>query len=208
MDNIGEVQTFNAAKDIATHRDLPLVLNLMNAMRQARTGETPKKSLYDMGDNERIFNQVRGLSLIIAALRDLIQLGRSRIRHKSENIEWYKLYKTIEEKKLNPFELFECDYNNLMKLKDKLEFCEMYIKKADRTPNFEDDLLLKKQTNDGEIFELTENFYELFEELENLQEELESILNRNAILNQGIFEDEVLTHEQLAEEAKKRITES
>lgn len=206
-ENFGEFKTFNADKEIAQQRDLQLVLNLTRAFTQARTGETPLKSHYAMSNNEKVLNRAKGLSEVIHALKDLVLLGRGRI-YDYAFAKWKQKYSKEEEKLQKPFEQDENDFSRLEYIRKKLRACELDIIEADRTPSLEDDFVIEKQTSEGEEWELTDNFFDMLEELENTWTDLELLLLGNKILSQGRIEDELLSYEELAKEAQKRIIES
>ena len=191
----GELKTFNAAKEIAHNRDLMLVMNYVNATHQARTGALPSKPQYDMKDKERKLNRVRGLMAMIHGQRELIQLSRYRVKRKAF-VKWNKLYKSDEEQEKNPFEKQENDYTKLKRLQELLIACEKDILEADKTPSFKDDFIVKRDTPDGEEWDLTQNFYEMLEALEDNYETLEGIMYENEIISAGLIEDEELTYKE------------
>lgn len=204
MEGGGEVKTFNADKDIAQQRDLPLVINLMRAFRQARIGETPVKSIYDMTDDEKVFNKVSGLSLVIHSLRDLIVLGWGRTETQCRN-KWN--VKKPEER--GKFEEEENGFNRLMYYRDLLIACQKDIREADLTPSFEDDFMVKKTNNEGvEYCITTKNYEEMLDVLEKAWPPIEMVLHRHKILSQGMMENELLSHEEIASEAEKRVIEA
>lgn len=202
----GEIQRFNASKEIANQRDVKLIMNHVIALRQARTGETPVKNIYEMKNNEKKMNQVRGLNQTIQAQRDLISISRSLVRAKSENF-WKKQYNK-DEREEHPFEEYECDYKRLMYIRAKLEACEMDILEAEKTATIKDDFLVKRNTDDGEEFFLTDNFREMLKELEDSYEELESIMYRNGVISSGMEYDEERTNRELEDEFLRRGKEA
>lgn len=200
----GEIKAFNADKQIAEQRDLPLVLDLLKAFRQTSTGETLLKLPSQMTPNERIINRVKGLLFVIQSIRGLIRLGRGRIKNNCFN-KW----KFNNNKEKPNFEDEDNDYNNLIYYERVLKECEQEIIKADRTKSVEDDFLIKKIDNEGEeSYDLTDNYFEMLDVLDELWSEVEILLYKNKILSQGMIEDEILTHEQIAQEFKNRIVNS
>ena len=191
----GDLKTFNAAKEIAHHRDLSLMINYMHATIQARTGSTSLKSHLEMTNKEKRLSQVKGLLAMIHADRDLVQLSRWRVRRKGET-DWSKKNPTPEDKAANPLEDFDCDYKNLMIIKEKLMACEKDIIHADITPTLKDDFIAKRDIDGEEQWDLTDNFHEMMEELEDIYEELEGIMYINEIISTGLQQDEELTYKE------------
>jgi len=204
VENVGELQTFNADKQIAVERDLPLILNLMRAFRQTRTGETPVKSMYNMTDNEKVLNKVSGLIQIIHALRDLIELGWSKIYTPC----FKKWELDTSEDKLS-FEKEDNDFNKLMEYREFLKFCQQKIVKADRTPTLKDDFKAERINKNGEVeFFVTENYDEMLEEFEVLWPKIDYLLSKYAVLNRGFIKDEDITEQEKEDELKRRILQS
>lgn len=202
--NEGEIKTYNADKYIAIERDLPMVINLMRAFRQVRTGETPVKSLSEMTDKEKVFNKVSGLMLVIHSLQSLITLGWTKIetpcRRKWENNK-------LEDKP--PFEQEENDFNTLLTYRDLLDACEMDIIEADLTASLDDDFLLEKQNAQGETeYVLTKNYYDMRKELESIWPKIEYFLYKYAVLSQGFIKDEDISEKEKEEELKRRILQA
>ena len=203
----GDIQKFNASKDIAQQRDVKLILAHMDAIRQARSGETPFKSLYEMKDNEKKMNMVRGLMLVIYAQQDLILMSGAQVRSLSL-AKWKKETATEKEREENPFEKHENDYNKLRLLSELLDACKMDIIEADRTRDLKDDFLIKKNTVDGEVFEVTDNYYSLLKELETAYVELEGIMYRNKVISAGMEIDEEKTTRELEQDFINSVVEA
>lgn len=200
-DNYGEIKTYNADKYIAIERDLPLVIGLMKAFRQVRTGETPDKNLSDMTDKEKIFNKVSGLILVIHSLNALILLGWTKIETPCRR-KW-ELSKMENKPK---FEDEKNDFNDLMSYRELLDMCEQDIIKADLTKSVSDDFYLKKINSYGEEeYVLTKNYYNMRKILEEVWPKIEYLLYKYAVLSQGFIKDEDLSEKQKEEELKRRI---
>ena len=197
----GEIKTYNADKYIAIERDLVLIVNLMKAFRQARTGETPVKSVYEMNDNEKIFNKVSGLTLVIHSMKDLVLLGWTKV--KTPCLRKWDMNK--DENKV-PFEEEDNDFNKLMYIRGLLKACEEDIREADLTPSLDDDFMLEKTDNNGEkVMMLTKNYFEMLDVLEETWPQIEYFLYRYAVLSQGFIKDEDITEKEKEEELKRRI---
>jgi len=207
MDNTGEIQTFNASQGIAKERDLQLILWHTQAMRQARTGEIPGKMLEEIDDNARKLNQVRALNLVISAQRELITISRSQIKFRSFN-QWDKKFKEDEDKLKNPFEEFPCDYNKIIWLKSQLEACEQDIIASEKSKSLDDDFLIKRQKQDGEFYELTDNFHNMIKVLEDSYEEIHLLMLVNKVISAGIEENEELTYKEKEQEMVKRLIDA
>lgn len=198
----GKVKKFNASKEIAQQRDVKLMLAHVAAMTQARTGETPSKSIHDMSDNERTLNKVRGLMLTISAQRDLILMSRGLVRLKAIN-GWKKRVKKGErDEKI--FDDDDNDYKRIMDLLDKLRACELDIDDAFKSKTIKDDFMTIKKTKDGEVFEITENHREMVRELEDSYEGIEIIMYSNEVISAGIEIDEEKTLIELEDEFLRR----
>lgn len=202
-----EIQTFNASKAIAQSRDLGLILWHNDAMRQARTGETPGSNMEEIGDNQRKMNQVRALNIIISAQRELINISRAQVKFRSVN-KWKKDNATDEQQIETPFEKHENDYNKLIYLKDVLYACEMDILDAEKSPTKDDDFLIVRQTADGEFYELTENFREMIKVLEDSYEEIHLLMLTNKIISAGIEENEEMNYKEKEEEMIRRVKDA
>jgi len=208
MGNDGDLKTFNAAKEIAHFRDLQLIMNYVKATHQARTGTTPLKTHYEMGDQEKKYNRVNGLILMIHSQRELIQLSRFRVKRKSL-MEWEKTYKEKEEQKGHPFDKENNDYNKLIYLQEKLIAAEKDVLEAERTKKLDDDFNLKKVDHNGnENLELTPNFYEMLEILEDIYEDLEGIMYVNEIISAGLIEDEELSYKEQEQAFIERVKDA
>jgi len=203
----GEIQKFNASKEIAQQRDVRLIISHVNAIRQARSGVTPIKEVHEMSDNEKTVNKVKGLMLTINAQRELILMSRALVKSKSIN-HWKKDYKTDEERIEHDFHSHENDYNKLILILNKLEACEMDILEAEKTKNVDDDFMIVKHTSEGEVCEVTQNHREMLKELEDSYEELEFIMYRNGVISSGMEVDEEKTAKELEEEMINRIIEA
>lgn len=204
----GEIRTFNPNKEIAREVILEVIIRHRDALKQARTGELVGVSMENISDNQRKLNQVRALNLIISAQREMITISRPTIYFKDSRA-WGKKHKKDEEKKENPFEKEENDYNTLIELKEFLKFCAEMIIAAEKSPTLDDDFMVTKTDSEGEDHnQLTENFSEMLDELENSYEKIYLLMLTNKIVSAGIDEDEDVSEKQKEEEAVRRIVQS
>ena len=206
MENSGEVQVYNTAKQEAEQIVFPILMRHVNATRQARTGEIPDISLDKISKNKRKLNRVKALHLIISSQKDLIQIARPNVRHKAIN-DWERKYND-KERIENTFEKSTNDYNSLGELRAFLDFLEKEIIRADKSATKDDDFLIDMQGVNGIDSELTQNFYEMFRELEEVYEKVYTILIKHKLVSAGISEDESASYKELEEEGIKRITEA
>jgi hypothetical protein len=203
----GDLKVFNPNKEISREIILEVLIRHRDALKQARTGEIVGIPMDKIEDNQRKINQVRGLNLIISAQREMITISRPIIFFKSMQ-KWKKDYKTEKKEEIPPFEKEDNDYNNLMDWLNFLKDCEDAIIKAERTKRLDDDFLWVKQTNDGDINELTTNFYEMVDDLESSYEQIYLLMLTNKIVSAGIEEDEEMTYKEKEKEAIRRIVEA
>ena len=203
----GDLKVFNPNKEISREIILEVLIRHRDALKQARTGEIVGIPMDKIEDNQRKINQVRGLNLIISAQREMITISRPIIFFKSMQ-KWKKDYKTEKKEEIPPFEKEDNDYNQLMYWLDFLKDCEGAIIKAERTKRLDDDFLWVKQTNDGDINELTTNFYEMVDDLESSYEQIYLLMLTNKIVSAGIEEDEEMTYKEKEKEAIRRIVEA
>jgi len=210
MADEGDIRVFNPSKEISKEIILDVLIRHRDAMKQARTGELPiiREKQINISDNERKFNQVRALNLIISAQREMITLSRPVIYFRSLQ-KWKKSHKSEKDKEEKPFQKHKNDYNDLKNWLELLRACEMDILQAERTKSYDDDYIVEKQDHDGNIIQrLTPNFYEMLEELESSYEQIYLLMLINKIVSAGIEEDEELTYKQKEEEAIKRVLEA
>jgi len=203
----GDLKVFNPNKEISREIILEVLIRHRDALKQARTGEIVGTPMDKIEDNQRKINQVRGLNLIISAQREMVTISRPIIFFKSMQ-KWKKDYKTEKKEEIPPFEKEDNDYNQLMYWLDFLKDCEDAIIKAERTKRLDDDFLWVKQTNDGDINELTTNFYEMVDDLESSYEQIYLLMLTNKIVSAGIEEDEEMTYKEKEKEAIRRIVEA
>lgn len=203
----GDLKVFNPNKEISREIILEVLIRHRDALKQARTGEIVGIPMDKIEDNQRKINQVRGLNLIISAQREMVTISRPIIFFKSMQ-KWKKDYKTEKKEEIPPFEKEDNDYNNLMDWLNFLKDCEDAIIKAERTKRLDDDFLWVKQTNDGDINELTTNFYEMVDDLESSYEQIYLLMLTNKIVSAGIEEDEEMTYKEKEKEAIRRIVEA
>jgi len=203
----GEIKVFNPNKEISKEITLEILIRHRDALKQARTGELVGVSVEQIKDNDRKMNQVRSLNLIISAQREMINISRPILFFRSTQ-KWKKKYKEEEERKINTFEKEDSDYSRMIKWLNFLRYCEKAILIAERTNRVDDDFILKKQTPNGEVKELTQNFYEMIEDLEDSYEQIYLLMLTNKIVSAGIEEDEELTYKEKEEEAIRRVVEA
>lgn len=203
----GDLKVFNPQKDISREITLEVLIRHRDALKQARTGELLGVDVNKISDNQRKLNQVRALNLIISAQREMITISRPIIFFRSQ-FKWKKSYKDEEEQKKNPFDTFDCDYKSMLEYLDFLKFCSQQIVTAEKTRNKNDDFLVSKQGEDGEVYELTPNFYDMLEDLEETYEKVYLLMLTNKIVSAGIEEDEELTYKEQENEAISRIVEA
>ena len=202
-----DLKVFNPNKEISIEITLEILIRHRDALKQARTGELKGVSIDKLSDNERKLNQVKALSLIISSQREMITASRPIIYFRSTK-KWERQNRDIEEDKKVSFEKDENDYNKMLEWLDFLKRCEEDLLKAEKTRRLDDDFLVKKSTAEGEVYELTTNFREMLEDLEHSYEQIYLLMLINKIVSAGIEEDEYQTHQELAEEARKRIIDS
>lgn len=201
----GDLKIFNPDKEISKEITLEILIRHRDSMKQARTGE--RLSEEKITDNDRKFNQVRALTLIIAAQREMITISRPIIYFRSLQ-KWKKKHKSEEDQVEKPFKKDENDYSKMLDWLALLRACEMDILEAERTKTLKDDFIISKDTEEGKIYSLTGNFYEMLEELESSYEQIYLLMLLNKIVSAGIEEDEELTYKQKEEEAINRVKEA
>lgn len=203
----GELKVYNPQKDISKEITLEVLIRHRDAFKQARTGEINDLDMSKISDNNRKLNQVRALNLIISAQREMITISRPIIYFNSRN-KWNRTYKTEEEIDSHPFDDYECDYKELLEYLEFLKMCLDDILIAEKTEDKKDDFLVVRQTSEGDINELTPNFYEMLDDLELSYEKIYLLMLTNKIVSAGIEEDEEMTYKELEDEAIKRIVEA
>ena len=203
----GDLRIFNPDKEISREITLEILTRHRDNMKQARTGELVGVEVEKLTDNDRKFNQVRALNLIISSQREMITISRPIINFRSIQ-KWRKKFKEEKDQGLNPFEEFDCDYNTMLWWANFLRDCERQIITADKTQKVTDDFIIKRDTYDGEKYELTTNFYEMLEDVETSYERIYLLMLTNKIVSAGIEEDEELTYKQKEEEFIRRIVEA
>ena len=203
----GDVKIFNPSKEISKEITLEILIRHRDALKQARTGELSGVSVEELKDNQRRVNQVRALNLIISAQREMITASRPILFHKSMK-RWEKECKLQKEEKNILFEEHDNDYNKIIKWLNFLKHCEKSIYNAEKTKSREDDFMIMKQSNEGEIYELTENFRDMLDDLEHSYEQIYLLMLTNKIVSAGIEDDEDMTYKEKEEEAIRRVVEA
>jgi len=204
MTDDGDIRVFNPNKEISREITLDILMRHRDAMKQARTGEIISEQ--KQNDNDRKFNQVRALNLIVGSQREMITISRPIIYFRSLQ-KWKKKFKELERDE-NPFEKHENDYNNMKKYLLLLIACEKDILEAERTKTLKDDYIIKKELPEGDKYELTTNFYEMLEELENSYEQIYLLMLTNKIVSAGIEEDEEITYKEKEDEMIRRVIDA
>ena len=203
----GDIKTFNPQKEISREIVLEVLVRHRDAFKQAMTGELKNTPMDEIADNVRIVNKARALNLIISAQREMVRISRPMIRHLAFR-KWTKEKDTKQKDEQVAFEEHENDYNKLTEWLNFLRACEQAIRIADETPSLEDDFMIEKDTQEGKINILTENFYDMLEDLEESYEQIYLLMLTNKIVSAGIEEDEEMTYKQQEEEAMRRIVEA
>tara|TARA_R110002110_G_scaffold70202_2_gene188634 strand:+ start:1698 stop:2318 length:621 start_codon:yes stop_codon:yes gene_type:complete len=206
MADEGDIKVFNPNKEISREITLEILTRHRDAMKQARIGEVSGVESIP-NPNQRKFNQVRALNLIISSQREMITISRPIIYFRSMQ-KWRKTHKAEEDQIKFPFEEFECDY---LKLKDwlgLLKACQQDILSAERSKSLEDDYMITREGEEGDINELTTNFYEMLDELESAYEQIFLLMLVNKIVSAGIEEDEELSYKDKEKEAIRRVVDA
>lgn len=203
----GDLKVFNPSKEISKEITLEILIRHRDSLKQARTGELVGITMDKISDNDRKLNQVRALNLIISAQREMITASRPILFFRSTK-KWEKDYKTDEEREKNPFNKDKNDYNSILIWLEFLKNCEEEILKAEKTKMFDDDFLIKLNTPEGEVYELTKNFRDMLDDLEQSYEQIYLLMLTNKIVSSGIEEDEELSYKEKEEEAIKRVVEA
>ena len=202
-----DLKIFNPDKEISKEITLEILMRHRDAMKQARTGEIPNVEFDKINDNDRKFNQVRALNLIISCQREMITISRPILYFKSLQ-KWKKSHKSEEDQLKIPFTKHDNDYNKIKNYLEQLKACEQDILEADRTKSLKDDFIVKRELPEGEKFELTLNFYEMLDVLEDSYEQVYLLMLVNRIVSAGIEEDEELSYKEKETEAIRRVVEA
>jgi len=203
----GDIKVFNPNKEISKEIVLEILIRHRDSFKQARTGEVIGIPVEKLTDNQRIFNQEKALPLIIASQREMITISRPIIYFKSLQ-NWKKKYRLDEEQKENPFEAEENEYNTLMDWLFFLKKCQTAILEAKATKCFKDDFMIVKQKTEGDVFELTNNFFDMLDDLEQSYEQIYLLMLTHKIVSAGIEEDEEMTYKEKETEAIRRVVEA
>lgn len=208
MQQGADIRIFNPDKEISREITLDILVRHRDALKQARTGQTPTKEFDEISDNDRKFNQVRALNLIIAAQREMINISRPILYFRSMQ-KWKKQHKVQKDREKHPFSGHNNDYNKIKWLLGLLKACEKDIIDAERSQTLDDDFIVEKEHHDGtKRMELTRNFFEMLDELENSYEKIYLLMLTNKIVSAGIDEDEELSYKEKEQEAVRRVVEA
>lgn len=201
----GEAKVINPQKEIAKEIVLDVVMRHRDAIKQARTGERPNIDIAQITDEQKKFNQVKALVLIISAQREMITISRPIIFNNCEK-QWKKRYPEEEKRKLFPFEDYKCDYKEILTWLEFLKECMHTIEIADRTRNKDDDFIKEIINHLGEKeYILTNNFYEMLDDLEGSYEQIYLRMIRHKIVSSGVEEDDDMSYKEKEKEAISRI---
>lgn len=203
----GDIMVFNPNKEISREITLEILIRHRDALKQARTGEIVGVEGDTINSAMKKLNQVKALNLIISAQREMITVSRPIIFFRSTK-KWKKQYIKEEDQKKNPFDKHENDYNKIKEWLKFLGYCAEAIILAEKSQTLDDDFLIKKQDNEGEYYELTQNFYSMLEDLENSYEQIYLLMLINKIVSAGIEEDEEQTYKEKEAEAIRRVVEA
>jgi len=203
----GDIKVFNPNKEISKEITLEILMRHRDAMKQARTGDIYIDENNKLTDNERRFNQVRALNLIISSQREMITISRPIIYFRSIQ-KWKKDYKNDEDQEKNPFKEHKNDYNTMIEWLNFLSSCKNAIINAEKTRTLKDDFMRSISTREGDKYELTENFFEMLEDLESSYEQIYLLMLTNKIVSAGIEEDEEMTYKDKEKEAVRRVVEA
>lgn len=208
MEGSGEIQVYNPDKQISEQVTLKNIVAHDVAMKLARTGVPELPSEKPLTPNQRIKLRFKGLNEIISSQQCIVTNIKPIVKNNSE-AQWRKKYKADEEKEKHEFGEEDNDYNELVAILTFLDICEQKIIEARKTKMPEDDFIIKRQANNGEItMDLTQNFFGMMKELEESYEEIYGIMLRNKIVSSGFTIDEELEDKQKEEEAMRRIIDS
>lgn len=208
MENQSEnIGIFNPSKEIAREVTLQVIVRHRDAMLQAREGILGLDSDRELSDNEKKLNKVRGLSKIISAQREMINISRPIVSHRCF-VLWNRKYMTPEKQEEHPFEEEDNDYKKLIEFKEILKEAELDIINAEETESTDDDYLLEVTTSKGKKLTLTKKYFEMVNGLEDLYEKIYLIMLKHKIVSAGIEEDEIRTYKEQEQEAIRRIVEA
>lgn len=181
-------------QDLKENLTLEVVIRYRDCLRQCNNGQLPEwnnridcrilvpSEKYAINIDALEVHQVRGLSLLISTLKEMITLTRHSIYFNAKN-DYDKQYLEDDVSK-PPFEKLNNDYNKLIELLRFLKSCEYEIRKAQKTKRLDDDFIKVCQEQSGESYcELTDNFYEMLSDLEETFEKISFLLLKNKLLN-------------------------
>jgi len=203
----GDIKVFNPSREISKEITLEILIRHRDALKQARTGELKDVPIEKLEDNDRKMNQVRALNLIIASQREMITASRSLVFFRATK-KWGKEFKTDEDKEQNPFKKNKNDYNTILDWLEFLKGCEKAILEAEKTKRKDDDFIIKRNNEEGEIYELTPNFREMLDDLEESYEQIYLLMLTNKIVSSGIEEDEEMDYKEKETEAINRVVDA
>jgi len=205
----GAVNVYNPDKQISEQITLKNLIILDKAMRLARFGVPEEPTEKPLNQNERISLRFKGLNEIIYAQQSVLASVTSAIVETNCKNDWYKSNKTDEDKKNNPFDKVDNDYNELVAILDFLDDCEQEIIKARKSKKLNDDFVWEKQDHEGNsVLELSPNFFNMMKEVETSYRIIYSIMLKHKIVSNGVNEDEDLEDKEIEDEAMRRIVES
>jgi hypothetical protein len=207
----GDIKVFNPNKEISKEITLEILIRHRDALKQARTGELLGVPIENLKDNDRKMNQVRALNLIISAQREMITISRPILFFKSTQ-KWKKEFKddgkNEKSREENPFDKYESDYKTIKTWLEFLGYCQKAIITAEKTKSLDDDFITTRQTQDGDVLYLSENFNAMLEDLEDSYEQIYLLMLTNKIVSAGIEEDEEMSYKEKEQEAIRRVVEA
>jgi len=211
MENESEnkLKVFNTDKLISENIVFTHIKRYDDATYLARTGIPKNPEDMPKDQNQTVENRIIGLKLMIANQLQIIEGHVLAIVKKNCLNAWMKKNKTDEERKKNPFEEEENDYNEAKAISKLLHECEEEIEFARKTKTKKDDYIWDRMDQEGNIAkEITSNFHKMLTKLIEIYEGIEEILIDHKIVNLGNSEDEEVTFKQQEETFLERFTEA
>ena len=201
----GNISVFNPDKELSISVTLKNINKHNVAMSLSNDGTPENPEEYPKNPNERINQMYKGLQLDISSQQTII-IDSDHVVWKNCMRDWRKRNNTDDSKKNNPFEEEDNDFNELRAIADFLDGCEQKIIIAKQTKTLDDDFVLEKQDNVGElILELSKNFFKMRKELRDTYREIYGILIDHEIVSSGKNEDEEVTEKEKEEELRRRM---
>ncbi len=160
-------------------------------MSIAHLGGRDLKEQESLSRNARASRKVRSLPRIISAQLSMIRVSLSIVKIESTKA-WKKEHPTSSDKEISSFDIFDCDYSELVAIKFLLNHWEGCIRKAEWTNTIKDDFIqtIQHERENYAVNDLvpTDNFYKMIKDLEDTFEGIYSILLNNGLIT-SIQED-------------------